>query len=237
MPPSLSESFTSAAALRETRDAALALADDLVAVRRIEVGQVDLALPRRLHGADPGDGHRGERRCPSVFSSDSQPGIVALSTSGSLSFSHTTCLGLRAGPRRSLSWPSGDLLERADGYAHRPGIRQSPPPWHRFHRARHAAAHMAPHTATHVHAARAHSWFGHDKSHHRPVSSWNPERHRRHNHWTMAARSLAGDVMQRTIEHADRGRRALGPRASGGGRPRNPACRSGSARPTTGATA
>src|SRR5262249_29398471 len=43
------------AAFGETRDAAFALAGDLIAVRRIEIGEMNLALPLRLDGADLGD--------------------------------------------------------------------------------------------------------------------------------------------------------------------------------------
>src|SRR5215213_3937335 len=48
-------------ALGKARDAALPLADDLVAVRRIKIGERHLSLPACLDRADPGDGDRCER--------------------------------------------------------------------------------------------------------------------------------------------------------------------------------
>src|SRR5438105_13247301 len=86
------------AALGKAGDAALAFARDLVAIGWIEVAQIDLALEA---GGDRPDLHfgRGAEAVSSVFSSSSQPGMQAFSTSGSFSLAHTAS-------RAAASWTS-----------------------------------------------------------------------------------------------------------------------------------
>ena len=67
MPPSLSVERDGRAALGEAGDAAVALARNLVAVRRIEVGEMHLAFEARLHRPDLVGGDRLESRCRTVL--------------------------------------------------------------------------------------------------------------------------------------------------------------------------
>ena len=81
------------AALGEAGDAAVALAGNLVAVGRIEIGELDLAFER---SPSPGRSCRWPRpgtRCRAIISRLSQPGMQAFSTSGSLSLAQTISRG------------------------------------------------------------------------------------------------------------------------------------------------